>query len=219
MSNKGYIYILTNPSFPDYVKIGYADDVDSRVRQLNRSECTPYAFRIYATYEVDTRLTDLKLHAMIDKLNPDLRSRDEIDGKKRVREFYSISAEDAYGIFEAMAEIHGTTDKLRKRTMTKSEEKQEKEAQEIAKYHRRKFTFSELGIPVGAELEYVYDKSIKVYVADENRSVSYNGEEFSLSGLAKILSNSARGVQGTLYFSYNGEILTNLRYRLEKEEA
>ena len=22
--NKGYIYILTNPSFPDYVKIGYA---------------------------------------------------------------------------------------------------------------------------------------------------------------------------------------------------
>ena len=23
----GYIYILTNPSFPDYVKIGYADNV------------------------------------------------------------------------------------------------------------------------------------------------------------------------------------------------
>ena len=25
---KGVIYILTNPSFPDYVKIGYADDID-----------------------------------------------------------------------------------------------------------------------------------------------------------------------------------------------
>lgn len=25
MVEKGYIYILTNPSFPDYVKIGYAD--------------------------------------------------------------------------------------------------------------------------------------------------------------------------------------------------
>ena len=24
---KGVIYILTNPSFPDYVKIGYADDI------------------------------------------------------------------------------------------------------------------------------------------------------------------------------------------------
>ena len=27
---KGVIYILTNPSFPDYVKIGYADDIDKR---------------------------------------------------------------------------------------------------------------------------------------------------------------------------------------------
>ncbi len=25
--NKGVIYILTNPSFPQYVKIGYADDM------------------------------------------------------------------------------------------------------------------------------------------------------------------------------------------------
>ena len=219
MSNKGYIYILTNPSFPDYVKIGYADDVDGRVRQLNRSECTPYAFRVYATYETEARLTDLKLHAMIDKLNPELRSRDEVDGKRRVREFYAMSAEDAYGIFEAMAEIHGTTDKLHLRSMTKSEEKQEKEAREIASHHRSKFKFSELGIPIGAELEYIYDKSIKVYVSDENRRVTYNGEEYSLSGLAKVLSNSSRGVQGTLYFSYNGEILTDLRYRLEREEV
>ena len=32
----GYIYVLTNPSFPEYVKIGYADNVDDRVAQLNR---------------------------------------------------------------------------------------------------------------------------------------------------------------------------------------
>lgn len=28
MKNKGVIYILTNPSFPDYVKIGYATDIE-----------------------------------------------------------------------------------------------------------------------------------------------------------------------------------------------
>lgn len=38
MTNKGFIYILTNPSFPDYVKIGYAHDVEKRLQQLNRSE-------------------------------------------------------------------------------------------------------------------------------------------------------------------------------------
>lgn len=46
MEDKGVIYILTNPSFPEYVKIGYADDVKKRLQQLNRSECIPFAFRI-----------------------------------------------------------------------------------------------------------------------------------------------------------------------------
>ena len=66
---KGVIYILTNPSFPDYVKIGCADDIDKRLKQLNRSECIPFAFRVYATYEVNSRLSDLKLHTIIDKLS------------------------------------------------------------------------------------------------------------------------------------------------------
>lgn len=93
MSKQGAIYILTNPSFPQYVKIGYADNVDSRLKQLNNSECIPFAFRIYATYEVEERLTDLKLHALIDQLNPNLRSIDNVDGKKRIREFYAMSPE------------------------------------------------------------------------------------------------------------------------------
>ena len=54
----GYIYILTNPSFPQYVKIGYAGDVKQRLDELNRSSAVPFAFRIYATYEVDSALSD-----------------------------------------------------------------------------------------------------------------------------------------------------------------
>ena len=46
MSNKGVIYILTNLSFPDYVKIGYADDIDKRLKQLNRSECIPSVYDV-----------------------------------------------------------------------------------------------------------------------------------------------------------------------------
>lgn len=29
MEQKGVIYILTNPSFPEYVKIGYEDNIDT----------------------------------------------------------------------------------------------------------------------------------------------------------------------------------------------
>lgn len=103
----GYIYILTNPSFKEYVKIGYADNVQKRLAQLNRSECIPFAFRVYATYEVNSRLSDTKLHAIIDRLNPNLRSVETFEGKERKREFYAMTPEDAYSILEAIAEING----------------------------------------------------------------------------------------------------------------
>ena len=121
MEKQGVIYILTNPSFPEYVKIGYADDIDKRLQQLNRSECIPFAFRVYATYEVNSRLSDLKIHSIIDKLNPNLRSIENFNGHKRVREFYAMSAEDAYSILEAIAEIHGCSDKLKLATMSEDD--------------------------------------------------------------------------------------------------
>lgn len=111
---KGVIYVLTNPSFPEYVKIGYADDLEKRLNQLNKSECMPFAFRVYCIYEVEKRLTDKELHSLIDQLNPSLRSIDEFDGKPRIREFYNMSAEDAYEILKSIASISGTTDRLKK---------------------------------------------------------------------------------------------------------
>lgn len=101
--SQGVIYILTNPSFPDYVKIGYADDVNKRLKELNRSECIPFAFRLYAYYEVPQRLTDKKLHELIDMINPDLRAIEEFDGKRRTREFYNMTSEKAYKILQAIA--------------------------------------------------------------------------------------------------------------------
>ncbi len=112
MKNKGVIYVLTNPSFPGYVKIGYADDIEKRLNQLNKSECVPFAFRVYATYEVSCRLSDIKIHSIIDRINPNLRSVDVCNGQRRVREFYAMSPDDAYSILEAIAEIHGCSDKL-----------------------------------------------------------------------------------------------------------
>lgn len=108
----GYIYILTNPSFPQYVKIGYADDVNERLKQLNRSECVPFAFKLYAYYQVNQRLTDLKIHEMIDKLNPSLRCIDTFNGKPRKKEFYAISKETAYNILQSIAVVSGTIERL-----------------------------------------------------------------------------------------------------------
>lgn len=54
----------------------------------------------------------MKLHQMIDKLNPNLRSIEEIDGKTRKREFYNISLSDAYSILETIAQINGLESNL-----------------------------------------------------------------------------------------------------------
>ena len=211
----GYIYILTNPSFPEYVKIGYADDVEKRLKELNRSECTPYAFRLFAYYEVNHRLTDLKIHNIIDKLNPNLRSIDNINGKKRIREFYAMSAEDAYDILYAIAEINGMENKmhLMKETPTQKKENETiNQIQEEARQKLRRFSFAELGIKPGEILTFIKDSTITVEVIDD-RKVSYNGQTTTLSNVTNELlhkENSNAKYNGGQYFSYHGRTIYDL---------
>jgi len=216
MDKKGVIYILTNPSFPEYVKIGYADDVNQRLSQLNRSECIPFAFRIYATYEVDSRLSDKKVHSIIDRINPDLRSIDDFNGQKRVREFYAMTPEDAYGILEAIAEINGFTERLKKYQMTESEVKDEALAQEydIENSERASnFSFSACNIEVGESIEYYENPDITAVVLDD-RTVEFEGEKYSLTALAKKLSGKKYSIAGPKFFKYKGEWLNDIRHRL-----
>ena len=205
----GVVYILTNPSFKEYVKIGYADDIEARLNQLNRSECIPFAFRVYATYEVENRLVDLKLHNLIDQLNPTLRSIDRFNGRERKREFYAMSKEDAYAILEAIAEIHGYSDRLKIWDLNAIEAQEEEAAQEIASERRARatnFTFSEMNIPVGAVLVNIADPSITCKVVDDRR-VEYNGEAMYVTTMAKIVSGKSYLTHGPRYlyenFSYN----------------
>ncbi len=214
---KGVIYILTNPSFKEFVKIGYADDVERRLKELNRSECVPFAFRVYATYEVDTRLSDKKVHAIIDKLNPGLRSIEEFNGQTRVREFYAMSAEDAYSILEAMAEIHNCTDRLKRYAQNEIEQRDEQMAKEIQLETRTRaenFTFSEAQIPIGAVLEYKKDASITCKVVDDRR-VDYQGEIMYLTGVVKKITGTTSAVAGPRYFKYKGADLWNINGRVE----
>lgn len=215
MKRKGVIYILTNPAFPQYVKIGYAQDLEKRLKQLNRSETIPYAFRAYAVYDVESELTDKDLHAIIDSINPDLRTIENFDGKKRVKEFYAMSAEDAYRLLECIAKISGTTDRLKRMKPEGHEIEDENTAREVQDAARRgPFRFSMCGIRVGAEVVFVDDVSKKAIVVDD-RHVRFASETTSLSALAKQLLGCDHPVQGTLYFTYNGKILDDIRKERE----
>ena len=213
---KGVIYILQNPAFKEYVKIGYAHDIEKRLHQLNRSETIPFAFRVYAIYEVQSELTDMELHKLIDNLNPDLRTIETFDGKKRVKEFYAMSPEDAYSILESIAKISGTTACLKRLTPEGHEVIDEaiaKEVQENAK--RGPFRFSLCGIKPGEKVVFIEDKNIQPVVVDD-RHIEYNGQTTSLSALAQQIKGFNHPVQGTLWFTYNGIKLTDLREQMEK---
>ena len=218
MKNEGYIYILTNPSFPPYVKIGYADNVERRVKELNRTECTPFGFRIYAYYKVNSRLKDKCLHALIDILNPALRSVDDIDGTIRTREFYAISPQKAYSVIQNIAAINGLEDNLVLVAKSDKDVQDEENASKIEVKHEKAcpFTFKKANIPVGAVINYIVDESITATVCEDLKHVLYNGKVYSLSSLADELRGKSPSA-GPQYFKYNGKgtKLKRWRYKME----
>ena len=212
----GYIYILTNPSFPEYVKIGYADNVDERVAQLNRTECTPFAFKKYAILHVASRLADKNVHKLIDKFKPELRAKENVNGKMRIREFFAMSAKEAVEILDTIGSIYGETPIIFEQTIEEKKEEQIAEEAAIASERKSPFSFYKCGIKNGEQIVYVHNSNIVCTVASD-REILFNGKKTSLSALAKKLLNRNTGVQGTLHFTYNGEVLSALRKRLEDE--
>ena len=188
---KGFIYIMTNPALRDMVKIGYAADVEKRRKQLS-STGLPYDYEVYATYETSGNLEDLKLHKMIDRLNPDLRVVSN-------KEFFVMTPQEAYELLENIATISGTMDKLKK---IKVDETKKQTVKKPA------VNFAKCGIPVGAELVFTEDPTVKVTVISD-RKVQWNEEETSLSAVAALLKHS-KAIQGSAFFTYNGKLITKI---------
>ena len=186
MSNYGFIYILTNPSFPQYVKIGYADDLETRLCQLNRSECIPFAFRVYAYYKVPKRLTDIEIHRIIDTLNPNLRAIDNINGKERKREFYELSAADAYEILFNIAKINGMEENVVLVEPSDKEIEEEEQAEEGRTKRtqtylpRMSWLMDQQIINVGDEV-YIINQPDKIAKVIDSENVLYKGRKMSFN--------------------------------------
>lgn len=89
-----------------------------------------------------------------------------------------------------------------------------------AKHHERlsAFAFSKCNIPVGAEIEFSCrgnQNSGSVCTVADDKHVKYNGEIWSLTGLAKHLLGTNGSIPGPKYFKYQGEWLSDIRRRIE----
>ncbi|MDR0588141.1 MAG: GIY-YIG nuclease family protein [Burkholderiales bacterium] len=218
MSNRGYVYVLTNPSFKDdWVKIGKSShEVSVRSRQLDNTS-VPLPFTIFATLQTAKfDKAEKFIHAMIDMVAPDIRIR-------KSREFFNITPTKAYELLrlcaeqyddaevvvydeELLAELNPGTNAETGRTLPRA----------------ARLTFEMLGIPVGSTLTFVNDDSVSVTVVDNNNTVRIDDLELSLSHAARYLhqkqgtANQSGAYQGGLWFKFNGDILTDIRRKLGK---
>lgn len=199
---KGYVYILTNPSFrEDWVKIGKSSrPVDVRSKELDNT-AVPLPFEIFATLKTSKyHLVEKQIHKMIDRLT-DLRIRQN-------REFFNVSPQLA---FEILKDAASTLDDAEIKLFSGGEESEHT-------LRRPPFKFSMAGVKIGEKVMFSPAK-IEVTVASE-KHVEYEGRLYTLSAFTGTFMpeselNSSGAYQGPKYFTYKGKTLSTLRRERE----
>ena len=197
---QGIIYILTNESMPGYIKIGFTNGaLDERLRQLDRTN-TALPFEVFYACEVKNVRDDEKwLHAIFS----DRRVRDS-------REFFKMDPERVVIAMKRIQIKEITPPAIAATTAEQKEIEKRKKT-------RSRFDFRKNGIPVGAEVYFSRDESIKAKVLPAN-AIELSGEKTSLSLSSQKLLRYKNPVAGTLYWMYEGETLDERRRRIDNGE-
>jgi len=194
------VYILTNESMPDIIKIGITDNISRRLKDLDNTS-TPLPFECFYALEVDdARSIEKLLHEAFD----DKRVRPN-------REFFNCSAEQAKSALR-IAEKMGGRDVTPNETPF--EMPTDKQALDLAKRKQGKVDyFGILGINEGEVLTFVKDPSLTCEVKD-NGQVLFREELATLSGSALTIIHELgyewQRVSGPAHWCYNGTTLTDL---------
>jgi len=198
------VYILTNESMPETIKVGITDNLDRRVRELDNTS-TPLPFECYYAVEVENAsVIEKKIHEGLD----DKRIRQN-------REFFNATPEQAKAILE-IAEVMGG------KNVTPTEDivetPQDKQALDTARKKRSKFNFGMVNIEPGTILEFVKDKTITCKVIDDSK-IKFRGEVTSLSASANTVLHEMgydwEQAHGPKFWMHQGKSLRDLRFEKE----
>ena len=219
MEEKGYVYILTNPSFrEDWVKIGKsARPVDVRSKELDNT-AVPLPFEIYATIQTTKYdYVEKYIHKTIDRLT-DLRIRQN-------REFFNVQPAVALDIFrdianmldDAVITVYKDNKPIERHTAESVDTSNE---EQVHTPKRGRFKFSMVGIQIGEMITFV-PTGVQVKVASDD-TVEYEGRIYKLSPfVGTFMPEDKRtpsgAYQGAKYFSYNGKILDDMRSEIENK--
>lgn len=190
--NTEFVYLFTNPCIPEWVKVGRTNSIPRRLSEL---DCTavPIPFECYAYLEVPTDFVSTVESALHNFLGRAL------DKKK---EFFHTRADVVLSYFQTIEKLNNAFHLVINPVFETKEEELKKQ----------NTTFSMLDIPVGSVLTFTKDSTISCVVTDSNNQVSYNGLQYSISGLAGSLLGY--NVNGFCKFIFEDETLWERRLRL-----
>lgn len=213
MKEKGYVYILVNPSFQlDWIKIGQTEDLEQRIKTLSNKTCLPLPYHEYASCKT-AKYKELEkyIHDVLTNI-----------AKLRVapnREFFQLPPSIAANLLEQQAALIPDAE-------FRAPGREEEEAQK-AKQHATpspRFRFSMVNITPGSQLIFEPTGTTVVVVDDKgDNKVRYKGVNYTLSGFCKKFMpderrNKKDAYQGPAYFSYNNKLLVRLRSEQEHKE-
>ncbi|BED92540.1 MAG: GIY-YIG nuclease family protein [Candidatus Paraimprobicoccus trichonymphae] len=206
----GKIYILTNDAMPNIIKIGSTEkNIEDRIKEFDTTG-VPLPFRCHYAIEIENQLEKEKY---IHDAFSDHRLR-------KNREFFELAPERAVSILKA---IGGREISIEGNVMIGEEGSTISDGSIPIIIKKSPINLFLLGIKPGDKLIFTRDENKYCKVLSE-RKVEYEKKEYSLSALAARLlkeNNSInynnRSVQGTLYFKFKNEILTEFREKLEQE--
>ncbi|MBT6965151.1 MAG: GIY-YIG nuclease family protein [Flavobacteriales bacterium] len=195
------VYILTNPAFDKYIKIGITSNLSSRLKQLDNTSM-PLPYECYFAVEVENaNKVEKLLHEAFDKYRV-----------RKNREFFEILPESA----KSALQLAGGKDVTPNEIIVESSE--DKVAFEKAKKQRERFKFSLLNIEPGTILTFAKDSEITCVVLDD-RLVKFRDEEMTLTASALIVINEMgytwSKISGPAFWQYNGNGLYDMRLELD----
>jgi hypothetical protein len=187
------VYVLTNPTMPGLVKIGFTtSDPAKRIAELYATG-VPLPFEVaFACKVPNPSEVEKALHQAFapDRINPK-------------REFFKIAPEQAIAILKLL-HVQQTDVAVDLSQITS----EEVEALDDYKSKRPKYSFGDLGILTGSVLTYSHGPATVTVSGD--RKVTYVGEEMSLTAATRLVRGTDYNEAPLKYWSWQGKNLRDL---------
>lgn len=202
-NEKGFVYILTNPSMPGYIKIGFTNNLRSRLRSLDTTGVA-MPFEPYMTVSTSKHKTlERVIHHELDKLT-ETRARSN-------REFFELDSAIAGDLLQNLARLiddaeindYGNTNETVKPASGK------------VRPTSKPTTFEMLNIPIGSELVPTRNYFPIVTTVDLKNRVSLPGGE--VKTISRVLVDITNvPMNGYSYYKYQGKLLSSIRREIDK---